>query len=94
MADPQQGRNSFNGEPIEPQEKIETEKVFDKNDIQPGDISQRLITEGSILVQGLATNRPTEPGVNSHTRFYFSTDSNVLSVYNGVSGAWVSTTLS
>lgn len=69
-------------------------KALSSSDLVPGTVKQRTITEGYILVQGTAANRPTTPGKDSHFFFWFATDTNVLSVFNEVSEAWVSTTLS
>lgn len=71
---------------------MDEQKRILQQDIAPGVVKQRHIT-GSILFSGLAVNRPTNTPL-TEVVFYFSTDTNSLSVWNNVSKAWKSTTLS
>lgn len=69
-------------------ERIEEIRIIGSSDIPPGTIKQRHITDGYIIVNGLSANRPSG---STHTKAYFATDTDVLSIWNGSS--WVSTTL-
>lgn len=61
-----------------------------QSDILPKTIKQRHI-EGTIIKMGLAADRPSDGGAVGVLCF-FSTDSGVLSIWDG--SAWLSTTLS
>ena len=59
-----------------------------------GQVKQRHLGEGNRFIRsGLAADRPTtgEPVEVNSSAYYFSTDSGVLSVWNGT--AWLSVTL-
>jgi hypothetical protein len=62
-------------------------------DYTNGSVKQRHMGEANIWVNGgLSTARPATPNKTSQgTAIWFSTDTNVLSIWNGV--AWKNTTL-
>ena len=67
--------------------------MVDGTDILTGAVEQRHLEAGLNAIKfGLAANRPTAPGTNSHFRAYFATDTGVLSCWTG--SAWLTTTLS
>ena len=62
-------------------------------DYTSGSVKQRSMGEANLWVNGgVSTSRPAQPPKTSQgTAIWFSTDTNVLSIWNGV--AWKNTTL-
>ena len=71
--------------------KLESRRIL-QQDIMPTVIKNRHMGEAnSYFFSGVASKRPTGATFGNNTTYYFATDTNVLSVWNGT--AWKSTTL-
>jgi len=63
---------------------LEGARVYQQN-IVPGAVKNRHI-DGVIIESGLAADRPDG---TTHTKAYYNTDSNVLSIWDNVSETWI-----
>ena len=73
-------------------QSFESSKDISSIDITDGEIRQHHFEAGLKGIKfGLAADRPTTPGTDSHFYAYFATDSGVLSCWDG--SAWLTTTL-
>lgn len=72
---------------------IKDKAVLHQSDVLPGTFKQRHLEANLYAIKfGLAADRPTSPGTNSHYFAYFATDTFVFSCWTG--SAWKTTTLS